>query len=234
MITLFTFPEGLNQPSLSPFCTKTIYLLDMADAEWQRKDVMNPGKMPHGKLPVIEWRGQLIPDSHLIQAALTDAGADFYPGLGAHERALGQSITRMLEDIPRCALVYDRWLLDDAWAICRESFFKTLPAPMLKPVSAMVRRGVRRGLMAHGIARCTEGERMALVDQDLIALANLLGDTPLLFSDQFTAADAAALAVLGAIDNLPVETPLRSRLRSDPRLMQYLHACQEAVSDVSA
>ncbi|NVO22129.1 glutathione S-transferase family protein [Donghicola mangrovi] len=228
MITLLTFPAGLHEPSLSPFCTKVIHLLNMSGQEWQRKDVANPSRMPHGKLPVIQWDGQTIADSHLIQAALERAGTDFYAGVGPLERAQGQAILRMIEDIPCRALIYDRWVPDHAWDICREVFFAKMPAVMRKHVSNVIRKSVRRGLERHGIALCTEAERLALVDRDLAALSEFLGDRPFVLGDAVTAADAGCSAVLGAIRNLPVETPLRHRIRSDKRITLYLDRCTDA------
>lgn len=228
MITLLTFPAGLHEPSLSPFCSKTIHLLNMSGQPWQRKDVSNPSRMPHGKLPVLQWNNETIADSHLIQAALERAGADFYATCAFEDRAKGQAIMRLIEDWPYHALVHDRWVHDDGWAIFRAAFFGEMPAVMRAPVGEMIRKSVRRGLERHGIARCTEAERLALVERDLSALAEFLGDRPYVLGDTPTAADAACLAVLGAIRNLPMETPLRHRIRSDKRIMLYLDRCGQA------
>lgn len=228
MITLLTFPAGLHEPSLSPFCAKMIYLLNMSGQAWTHKTVSNPSRMPHGKLPVAIWDDETIADSHLIQAALERAGADFYPDCSPEARAKGQAIMRMIEDWPYHALVYDRWVHEDGWAIFRAAFFSGMPSMLRNPVGDMIRKSVRRGLERHGIARCTDAERMALVGRDLAALAEFLGERPFVLGDTATAVDAACLAVLGAIRNLPMETPLRHRIRSDKRIMLYLDRCDQA------
>ncbi len=234
MLTLLTFPAGLHEPSLSPFCTKTIHLLNMSGQTWQRKDVSNPSNMPHGKLPVLKWNEETIADSHLIQAALERAGADFYAGCTPEDRAKGQSIMRLVEDWPYHALVYDRWVHDDGWAIFRAAFFGEMPTIMRAPVGEMIRKSIRRGLERHGIARCTEAERLALVGRDMAALAEVLGERPFVLGDRTTAADAACLSVLGAIRTRPMETPLRHRIRSDKRITLYLDRCKQAFTNAYA
>ena len=222
MITLLTFPAGLGEPSVSPFCTKVIGLLQLSGRSWARKDVMNPSKTPHGKLPVIEWNGQAIADSHLIQAALEADGADLWPGCDARDRARAQAFIRLIEDAPRQALVHDRWLRDDVWPQSREAFFAAAPAALRGMIGAMVRRNVRRGLLSHGVARWSETERLALVEQDLQALLDQLGDGPFLFGNAPTAADCACVAVLSAIAHIPAETALRARVTGDARLSAYI------------
>lgn len=229
MITLFAFSPGLTEPSVSPFCSKVIYLLKMANADWQRENILNPRSMPHGKVPVAQIDGQMIADSHLIQAALEARGADFYGGLSPAARATGQAVMRMIEDMPLKALVHDRWATEHAWPICREAFFADVLGPVRHLVGAMVRRQVVRGLAAEGLTRMTEAERMAIVSHELHALSDLRGDQPFVLGETVTAADAACLAVLGAISHLPVETPLRARVRGDAALMDYIARVREAI-----
>jgi hypothetical protein len=70
MIDLLTYPPMNQQFSASPFCTKAACLLALSGQPWRREDMLDPRKMPYGKLPVIRAEGRNIPDSDGIRAYL--------------------------------------------------------------------------------------------------------------------------------------------------------------------
>lgn len=149
MLTLITFPASFGELSHSPFCAKAIILLQMSGQPWQREDIANPSSMPHGKLPVLRANGDLIPDSEFIESWLTAQGADFYPECTGEQKAIGHSVTRMVEESLRLALVHDRWLNDQNWAHIGPLFFEAVPRPIRKLIARKARKSVNTNGCIH-------------------------------------------------------------------------------------
>lgn len=227
MLTLITFPGGFNQPSHSPFCVKVMGLLRLAGREWQPKFVTNPAKMPLGRLPVLKTDDSLIPDSYIIQTWLEQQGAMFYPGLDDRTKAQAHALIRTTEENLRLGLVHERWLNDDCWQIMREAFFEDVPAFLRKPISNMVRKKARSGLLAHGIAQFSEQDRMDRLQFDLESISTQLDGKDFLFGPVPTAADAAIVPVLDGLRGLPVETGVRRMVRACDTLMAYVYRGRE-------
>lgn len=222
MLTLLTFPASFGEPSHSPFCAKAMILLQMSGQPWQRENIANPSSMPHGKLPVLRVKGQLIPDSELIENWLTSQGADFYPNVTDGQKALGHAVTRIVEESLRLMLIHDRWLDDQNWAHIWPVFFAEVPGPIRKFVSGIARRPVRSGLLSNGVARMSQEQRLQKAENDLDALGQIIGANAFILGDTPTAVDAAALPVLSMIDRLPVATETTSLMRSKEWVQGYL------------
>lgn len=232
MLTLLTFSGGFDQPSHSPFCVKVMGLLRLSGKAWQPKFYTNPAKMPLGRLPVLKTDDRLIPDSHMIQTWLEEHGAVFYPGLDLRTRAQAHALIRMTEENLRLGLVHERWLNDECWSIMREAFFEDVPVLLRKPVSNMVRKKARAGLIAHGIAQFTETDRQTRLQLDLDAIAAQLDGKAFLFGAVPTAADAAIVPVLDGLRGLPVDTGVRRMVHAMPDLIDYVHRGRAALYPV--
>lgn len=197
-------------------------LLQMSGQTWQRKNLADPAKMPYARLPVLQMGEDLIPDSEFIEDWLTRQGANFYPGLGAKEIAVGQAIIRMVEESLRLALVHDRWLDQGCWNHLWPIFFATVPWFLRRVVSGKVRKSVKAGLMSNGIARLSPQDRLRKAGKDLDVLRQIIGTNSFMLGKVATAVDAAVLPVLSMIDRLPVETDLTRLLRSHECVAGYL------------
>lgn len=227
MLTLLTFAPGFDDPSHSPFCVKAMCLLQLSGQAWQREDIRDPAilhSMPYGKLPVLRVGDDLIADSELIQTWLESHGADFYPGVDARGRAMGQAMIRMVEENLRVGMAGDRWLDEACWPHMRRELFGPMPDDIVDPLRA----GVRQGLMGQGLARMREADRLTKLRRDLAAITTLL-DGAFLLGDAPTAADAAVVPVLSMIANLPADTPLRAMVRDDATLMRYIERGRAAM-----
>lgn len=229
MIALLTFPTGYDQFSLSPFCVKAAYLLEMSGQSWQREDLNDPRKMPHAKLPVLRADGQLIADSEAIRRWLEKRGADFDPGLSAAQKAQSLAYIRMAEEHVYFHIVMDRWGNDAVWPTIRDNYFKVIPWLIRRPVTSRIRKFLMTGLTAHGIARMTEEERMEKLEKDLIAIAQPLKGSPFLFGDMMTSADASVAPMLANASVTPVETLFSRRVNSDPVLMGYIQRVKDTM-----
>lgn len=230
MLTLLTFAKGFGLFSLSPFCVKAAYLLQASGQPWQREDMIDPGEMPHRKLPVLKTDQALIGDSEAIRAWLESQGADFDPGLSGVQKAYSCALIRMADEYLYFHLVMDRWGNDQGWPIIRDQLFGAIPEPARGPVSDGIRATLLTGQQTQGIARFSQQERSELVERDLQALAALLRQSPFLFGDRPSAADMSVAPVLDAIRATPVRSALVERVANDAILADYLSRMTQAMS----
>ncbi|MGV6850043.1 MAG: glutathione S-transferase family protein [Marinibacterium sp.] len=223
MLTLLTFPPGFGDFSLSPFCTKAAYLLAMSGETWQRRDVMNAGKAPYGKLPVLKLEtGQLIAETARIQAFLEDRGAAFDRDLSVDQQIEAHMLTRLAEEHLYFLVLWDRWANDAAWPAFREAAFHPLPTVFRRPISALARRKVRASLRGQGIGRLPEDQLLGRADADLSVIAARLATGPFLFGDRPGSADASVAPVLSALRDGPTETALTRRVKNNAVLSDYV------------
>ena len=229
MLTLLTYPGNPTTFSLSPFCVKAAMFLAQSGQPWQRKDLLDPRKMPHQKLPVMKTEERLIADSDGIRDWLEARGVEFDPGLTAVEKAQSRALIHMAEDHLYFHIVQDRWGDDAVWSVIRETFFASIPRVIRGPISRSIRKSVLRGLGFQGTARFSQTERQARLEKDLIAIANLLQDRPFLMGDRVTAADLSMGPMLSAMMETPVKTDLNKRISGDPILSAYADRVRKAV-----
>lgn len=230
MITLYTFAAGFGQFSYSPFCTKAAWLLNMANADWQREDMHDPRKMPQGKLPAIKTQnGDIVPDSDNIRTYLEQQGHDFDAALSIRDKAASRAFIRMAEEHIYFHQVQDRWGDQENWEVIREEYFGFLPRLIRPIVTRKLRKDLMKTMHGLGLGRLTVQERLDRVDPDLRAITDQLGDRAFLFGDMPTAADASVGAILGGIIAAPVATPLSRRVSNDVTLTGYIDRCTKAM-----
>ena len=229
MLTLLTFPASLGEPSLSPFCTKAMCLLQMAGLDWKPELTFDLAAMPLGKLPVLKTDDGLIPDSNLMADWLEAQGVDLYPGRDAEGRAKAHLALRLAEEHLRLRLVHDRWVDEAGWQAFMPIVFAEVPEGKREAVAQGARDAVRAGLHWQGIARFSDADRQAYLAADLTALSALVGGHTFLFGETPCLADASVLAILSGIDHLPADTRLRRALRADGRLMDYIERGRAAL-----
>ena len=229
MLTLLTYPANKDQFSLSPFCVKAAYLLQISGLPWQRQDLKDPRKMPHQKLPVLKTDQRLIGDSENIRTWLEAQGSDFDPGLSDLQKALSRALIRMAEEHLYFHVVMDRWANNDVWPTIRETYFDAIPGLLRKPVTNGLRKTLLKGLNTQGIARFSPQERTTRLEADLSALEILLVQNPFLLGDQPTAADLSVAPMLAAMQTTPARTAPVTRVANAPVLTDYLTRMTDAV-----
>ncbi|MDA7964553.1 glutathione S-transferase family protein [Ruegeria sp.] len=229
MLTLLTFPSAFGLFSASPFCVKSALMLQQAGQRWQRSDLLNPGKMPHQKLPVLRTPERLVPDSDLIRDWLEAQGADFDKGLSDVQKAQSRALIRMAEEHIYHHVVLDRWGNDDVWPILREMFFAEVPALIRGPVTRAVRKSVVKRLDGQGVSRFSETERRDRLECDLEAISAYLWQSPFLLGDRPTAADMSVGPILAAMRATPAETRLTRRIKQDNLLNSYVDRMEQAI-----
>lgn len=229
MITLLTYRPTFGETASSPFCTKAIWLLNMAGVEWEREDLSDPRTMPHQKLPAIRVGGRIIPDSDNIRSYIEGLGVDFDTGLSDMERATSRAFIRMAEEHMYFHIVLDRWADDSVWPVIRDTYFDVVPRPIRGLVTNRLRRACLQGMAQQGLGRLTPQERMDRIEPDLAAITTRLWHGQYLFGDLPTAADASVAAMLGAMRATPGETLLRTRIAGDDVLCRYIDRAKDAM-----
>lgn len=222
MIQLLTFPPAFGLFASSPFCVKAAYLLNMAGVEWEREDVLDPRKTPHGKLPVVRVEKQLIADSDRIQAYFEAQGHDFDYGLTDLDRANSRAFIRMADEHLYFHIVLDRWGNDAIWPGIRDIYFAEMPPGIRHVIAGGIRKQTLKGLHAQGLGRLSEMQRLERIVPDLDAITMRVRSGTFLFGDVPTSADAAVAPMLAAAAVTPGQTALKAKVRSNEVLMNYI------------
>ena len=229
MLTLITYPEGFNEPSLSPFCVKSMIQLDLSGLEWQPEYTCNPTIAPLGRLPALRKPEGVLPESGFIQTYLEGQGADFYAGVSDKDKRHGHALIRMIEEHLRVGIAYERWCVDKNWAHLMPLAFAGIPMPLRPAIANMARRQVRAGLKGHGIGRMSEAERMRCFAPDLELLTDHLWEMPYLLGNTPTAPDTIGVPVRSMIAGLPTDSALRRAVRENATLMAYIERGRDAL-----
>jgi glutathione S-transferase len=228
---LFVFPPGLGQPSLSPFCVKTMVWMRLAGIE----HTVKPGdvrKSPSGKLPVLRVGGKLVSDSTTIQRLLVrERGDPLDAALTPDQRALGHAVQRTCEEHLYWAAVWLRWVHPPGWALVKEAFRDLFPAPLAPLLMAVVRRTPRRQLAAQGLGRHDEAEIVRRAIADLDALETLVGQGPFLFGAEPSSYDVILYAFVSVLARFPLEHPLTRHARSLTALSRLCEALQARLDE---
>jgi glutathione S-transferase len=221
-IVLYQFPPALGLPNASPFCLKLETYLRMAGLPYENAFIIDPRRAPKGKLPYIDDGGRKVADSGLAIAYLAATYGDPLDGhLDARARTEGLLVRRMLEESLYWALLYFRWATDSGWQATRRAFFGSLGFPLSLIVPWAARRGTLQQLQAQGTGRHRPEEIAAFGEQDLAALAQLLGERSFLLGEQPSSFDACAYAFVANVLDVPLDTPLKRSALGHANLPSY-------------
>ncbi|MEP5731423.1 MAG: glutathione S-transferase family protein [Sulfitobacter sp.] len=229
MITLLTYAPSFGQPAGSPFCIKAIWLLNMSKLSWQRDDLADPRKVPRQKLPAIQIRDQIIPDSDNIRDYLEQNGADFDQGLSDMEKSTSRAFIRLAEEHMYFHIVLDRWADDIVWPTIRDAYFSEIPKLMRGYITNGIRKSLIKGMHTQGLGRLTAQERLDRLEPDLQAITTRLWHGAFLFGDRPTAADASVAAMLATMRATPGKTLLKTRIAEDEILCRYIDRAQDVM-----
>lgn len=222
MITLYQFPPVWGLPNGSPFCMKVETYLRMAGLPYENRYVMNPAKSPKGKLPYINDNGMVVADSGFIIDYLKKAHGDKLDGaLDARQRATAHLIRRTLEESLYWCALYDRWVVDEGWAITGPAYFGALPRVIRRLVMRMVRRATIRQAHAQGIGRHSREEVYAFGGADLKTLSEQLGANDFFLGSQPSSVDASAYAFIANLLWTPIDSPLTRAAKGHANLVSY-------------
>lgn len=159
-VVLLGVPKRPKHPSSSGFCQKLEVFLRYSKISYELRDTY-PFKAPKGKVPYAEIThdGQTVtlPDSHFIIQYLVEKALikdpDELAGLTAAQKADSRAFQAYIEEVMYLAIVYDRWYLDENYAITSREEFGNLPWPLGPFLSWYFRRRIKGGLYSAGVGR---------------------------------------------------------------------------------
>jgi glutathione S-transferase len=230
MITLYSFPALGSLPSLSPFCFKLETYLRLTKRDYKTVYPMTPSGAPKGKLPYIEDGGRVVADSgFIIDYLKATYGDPLDQDMSEAERAVAHAFRRLFEENLYWTLLYERWFVEENWALTKGDVFDKMPAPLRPIVVPIVRRAIRKELVGHGMGRHGTEEIRKIALDDLKAVAAFLGDKPYFMGDKPRTIDATAHAFLGAALFLPIKGPLKAELDKLANLKAYCQRMHQAL-----
>ncbi|WP_373975174.1 glutathione S-transferase family protein [Chitinibacter sp. SCUT-21] len=193
-ITVYGFGPGYGLPDISPFVLKTMVLLKMANLPYE-VNVKGYGNAPKAKLPYLNDDGQIIADSTFIYWHLEHKyQLDLNAWLSEAEQAVAWAFEKMLEEHLYWTVLYERWVKERNFKLGPYRYFRFLPWPLRDIVPKMVRRKLKKSLIAQGIGRHNEADILRLAKKDLDAIDDFLADKRYLMGDRICASDATVYA----------------------------------------
>jgi glutathione S-transferase len=220
-IKLFVFPRMFGIPNLSPFCCKLETWLRIAQIPYQVVETRDPRTAPRRKLPYIEDDGARIPDSGVVIEHLSRTRAlDPDAHLGPAQRATALLVRRTLEEHYAFVLAYTHLVSDEGVKHTRARF-DALPALLRPLVARAVRKNVMSLLWHQGLLRYSHEEIVAHAIDDWRAVLSFMSDGPFFFGDHPAGVDAVVFGTLAPTVLTPIDTPIRTFLRSQPKAVAY-------------
>jgi glutathione S-transferase len=215
--------NAMGIADFSPFSLKVKTYLRMVGIPYVAR-LGDPRKGPTKKIPFIEDGATRIGDSGLIFDYLKKKHGDSLDAkLTPEQHALGHVIRRTLEESTYWAMIYTRWLEDEAWPDIAKAF-----APLLPPVigslllNGPIRGGVRKAAFGQGIGRHAPEQVYAIGCADTDAIATMLGEKAYLFGDTPSSYDAILYGFIANVIAFPQGSPICKRARGHANLVAFV------------
>lgn len=221
-VILWQSPPCWGTPSSSPFCIKLEAWLRMAGVPYEARVIAGLPRSPTRKIPYVELAdGRILADSGVIIEALgRERGVDLDAGLDGRARGLAVAVRRLLEDHLYWVIAWDRWIPEAHWAKTRVAYFGGLPGPLPWIVPPLARRQVRQALHGQGFGRMSEAAILHRLNEDLDALAALLGEQEHLLGRPATI-DAILFAFVLAGLRPPFDGPVQRAVAARDNLVRF-------------
>lgn len=221
-VILYQFPGAYGLASLSPFCTKLEAYLRLAGIDHETK-LGDPRRAPKGKLPYVRLGGELLGDSGFIIEGLKQRFGDRLDAeLSPRQHAFGHLAQRCAEEHLYWGVLQARWDDDRAWeGGYRDIIAGMVPKPLGSLAAPLIRRSVRKSLLAHGMGRHTPTEIAESCTRDLDAVIALLAEAPFLVTDAPTRYDCSVYAMLEHLRRTPSDHPLVRAVQQREPLVEY-------------
>lgn len=229
MITLIQFPRSKTVPNFSPFCLKLETWLRMAGLDYECQYVMNPGKSPKGKLPIIKIDDKVYCDSELIIATLSkqyDVKLDNH--LSKKEKAYCHAIDVLCAERLSWLMTYFRWQDNNGWQKTKSLFFAGIPASVKHVIAYIVRRNMIKAFYAQGMGRHNIEEVRLFAQQCLQSLAAILNEQSFFGGSSPASVDASVFGLLGLIIFSGLDDELYQIAQTHPNLVAYSQRMMDA------
>ena len=223
MITLVQFPKSPKRLSFSPFCLKLESYFKIANVPYENKFAISMPDSKKKKMPMIIDDGELIEDSTFIIEHLKQKhGIDLDQHLSLEQKAIAKAFQRLCELSIVDIVVYFRWVDPKNWPKFRDVVFKGAPWFIKSTVANFIAGSIKKNLHKHGIGRFTDAERLKILDDNLSAISNYLGENKFFFGDQVSSIDTVLYSHLVQVSSRGVVPQFEHAMEKYPNLKRYI------------
>jgi glutathione S-transferase len=234
MITLYTAPSLWGLASISPPCLELETWLRMAKLPYKPVIVTatNFELAPKGKIPFIEYQGQLFGDAYLIIEMLKQKeGIDLDANLNAIERSISLAFRRMLKENTYWGGVHIRYSMEENWQgyqqVLADILFPETPKEEWKPFIEGLGERSYSQMHSQGMGRHSSEEIVQITCADFQAISDLLADKPFFMGEQPTTLDATVYGYVGNFIKPPYSSPIVEYIRQKSNLCQHYERMHE-------
>ncbi len=175
------------------------------------------------KMPMILDQGELIEDSDfIIQHLRLKHGVDLDSHLSDEEKAVAKAFQRLCEKNIVDIVVYFRWVDKENWPKFRDIVFRGAPWFIKLTIANGMAKNIEKTLFKHGIGRFTESEKLKILDDDLKAISNYLGDKKYFFGNQVSSIDTVLFSTLLQVNSRGAVKQFERTLEAYPNLKSYV------------
>jgi glutathione S-transferase len=208
-IELIQFPGTGRLESVSPFCVKAQRILNYKRLSYAVRDVTLPprrGINPAGKLPVLRYDIETIPDSTAIAHFLEDRHPEpALIGPAGNARPVGLLLEDWADEALYWMLLYVRWKFPENATRMKAVFAALLPLPLSLVAPRIVERQILRALHAQGTGRLGRDRFLADLRRILAALDALAAQREFLTGPALGLGDIAVFAMLHGLREAPLD-----------------------------
>jgi glutathione S-transferase len=223
MITLIQFPKSPNCASYSPFCLKMETYLKVAKLPYENKLTVSMTGSKKKKMPMILDQGELVEDSTLIIEHLKQMhGVDLDKHLTPEQKGISKAFQWLCEKSLVDIVVHFRWVDQNNWPKFREVIFRGAPWLVKVTVANAMAKSIKKTLHKHGMGRFTDVEKLRIMDDNLSAISNYIGDKKFFFGNQVSTIDVTLYSFLVQVEPRGVVSQFEGAIDKYPNLKEYL------------
>lgn len=234
MITIYRYLPGWSVPCISPFVTRVIYYMEMADLAYEVQS-QNLSRLdvdtPYGKLPIIiDADGTKVADASHIVVHLKDKYGDPLDGEASiEELAQMHAWSRMIDEHTYwVAIIQTRWRESANW----EVYLRIIAGaddvpPPLRAFADDFRFRILSEFMIGGWGRMPADVIYRRAKADVDALSAFLGAKEYFMGPKPRSIDASVLAILRHTIDTPFTSEAKDHARSKKNLVDYMARMKE-------
>ena len=228
MITLYSYPELFGVADNNGYGLKVFAFLRLTGVPFVHEHIFDASAAPRGQLPYIVDDGEVIGDSDIIIAHLSNKyRLTIDAALTAQQRDTDHLVTRMLDDL-YWVMSYSRWKDDRYWPAFRDALKREHPRLTEAGLLKAREFNFQRYYFA-GIGRYAPNDAYARGLADLKVLADLVPARGFLHGPNPTGIDAGIYGFIANIYFYDIDTPLKQFVVARQNLGRHCIAIHEAV-----
>ncbi|VDI38540.1 Hypothetical predicted protein [Mytilus galloprovincialis] len=216
-VILHQIGRGPYAPSMTPYAIKLETYLRMANIPYETKrNVHSYTKSKKGKFPWIEYNGEEISDSEFCIEYLNDKlQIDLNKDFTAKDRGIARAYQKMLEENTFWYVNY----FSSIYVLFHIHFWWLL--------LLAVGRRIKKIMYAVGMGRHSSDEVYHIMELDLKAVSDFLGNKKFLLGDKPCQADCSVFGIISNAYWQSFGTPVESTIKKYRNLCDYCQRMKE-------